>query len=257
MLFVSSVLHGFTVAASDGPIGAIKDFLFDDDTWKVRWLVVDTGSWLFGRTVLVHASALGEPDSRRKELPVRLTKAQIEAGPNLTAHQPVSRQAENESYQYYGADRSWGYAGTGFSSPGLETPPHLNGGVKELEPPPAEGLPGESDPHLRSANEVVGYHLISGDEEIGRVRALVMDNTNWDIRYFEADTSNWWNGQKVLIAPVAIKKIEYMERQFLINITRSQVEASPRLDSIEVIDEAYERKLHGHYGWPGYWYYPK
>ena len=67
MLFVSAVLRGFTVAASDGPIGAVKDFLFDDQTWKIRWLVVDTGSWLLGRMVLVHASAIGEPDPRRKE----------------------------------------------------------------------------------------------------------------------------------------------------------------------------------------------
>jgi hypothetical protein len=256
MLFVSSVLSGFTVAATDGPIGAVKDFLFDDQTWKIRWLVVDTGSWLFGRTVLINASALGEPDPRRKELPVSLTKAQVEGGPSLAAHQPVSRQAENESYQYYGADRSWGYAGMGFTAPGLAVP-HLSGGLQELERPPASGLADESDPHLRSAAEVVGYHFIADDEDIGHVRNLVMDNTNWDIRYFEADTSNWWNGQHVLIAPFAVKSIEYLERQFLINITRGQVESSPRFDSIEIVDEAYERKLHGHFGWPGYWYYPK
>lgn len=256
MLFISSVLSGFTVAASDGPIGAVKDFLFDDQTWKIRWLVVDTGSWLFGRSVLVNASALGEPDPRRKELPVRLTKAQVEGGPSLADHQPVSRQAENESYQYYGAGQSWGYAGAGFSEPKVALP-HAKGDVAELEPPPAAELAAEMDPHLRSANEVAGYHLMAGEEDIGHVRGLVLDNVNWDIRYFEVDTSNWWNGQQVLIAPFAVKSIDCMERQFSINITRGQVEASPRLDSIEIIDEAYERKLHGHYGWPGYWYYPK
>jgi len=59
MLFVLSVLKAFTVVASDGRIGAVNDFLFDDQTWKIRWLVVDTGSWLLGRKVLVHTSAIG------------------------------------------------------------------------------------------------------------------------------------------------------------------------------------------------------
>jgi len=258
MLFVSAVLRGFTVAASDGPIGAVKDFLFDDQTWKIRWLVVDTGSWLLGRMVLVHASAIGEPDPRRKELPVRLTKAQVEGGPDFSAHQPVSRQAETDLYYHYGWDPSWGYCqfGAGFTAPGFE-PPHLERDVKEAISAQAAGLPDEADPHLRSAKVVVGYHLMASDGEIGHVQSLVVDNANWDIRYFGVDTSNWWGGQHVLIAPFAVKSIEWLERQISVNITRGQVQASPRCDSIEIVDEAYERKLHGHYGWPGYWYYPK
>jgi hypothetical protein len=213
MLFVLSVLRAFTVVASDGQIGAVNDFLFDDQTWKIRWLVVDTGSWLLGRKVLVHASAIGEPDPRRNELPVKLTKAQVEGGPELSARQPVSRQAE--AHLYY--DPSWDYG---------------------------------EDPHLRSAAVVVGYHILASDGEIGHVQNLVVDHANWDIRYFGVDTSNWWRGQHVLIAPCAVKRIEWLERQILINITRDQVEASPPCDSIDIVDEPYKRKLHGHYGWP-------
>ncbi len=41
MLQVISPLEGFTIKASDGGIGTVVDFLFDEATWKVRWLVVD------------------------------------------------------------------------------------------------------------------------------------------------------------------------------------------------------------------------
>ncbi len=51
MLQVISPLKGFTIEASDGTIGTVCDFLFDDASWKVRWLVIDCGTWLRGRKV--------------------------------------------------------------------------------------------------------------------------------------------------------------------------------------------------------------
>ena len=54
MLFAIAGLHGCPVEAGDGHIGSVKDFLFDDQSWKVRWMVVDTGNWLPGRQVLIH-----------------------------------------------------------------------------------------------------------------------------------------------------------------------------------------------------------
>jgi len=53
MLGKASAIREYKILASDGEIGAVKDLLFDDRTWTARWLVVDTGSWLFGRKVLL------------------------------------------------------------------------------------------------------------------------------------------------------------------------------------------------------------
>jgi len=54
MLFAASGLRGCPVRAGDGLAGSVKDLLFDDRSWKVRWMVVDTGHWLPGRQILVH-----------------------------------------------------------------------------------------------------------------------------------------------------------------------------------------------------------
>lgn len=258
MLFVVSVLKGFAVAASDGKIGTVNDLLFDDQSWKIRWLVIDTGAWLPGRKVLVHASALGEPDPARRELPVKLTKAQIEGGPDLGEHEPLSRQLESHLYDYYGWDPTWGvsYFGVGAIAQPLSLPP-LAGEPDADEAAEAEALANQQDPHLRSVEEVTGYHIKATDGEIGHLESFVVDHANWDIRYLGVATSNWWRGQHVLIAPFAVQEIDWADRHILINITQDQVKASPPCDSIEMIDEAYERMLHGHYGWPGYWYYPK
>ena len=85
MLQVGSALEGYAIEASDGRIGTVSDFLFDDRTWKVRWLVVDTGTWLTGRKVLIHPSAIGRADYERRELSVSLTKV---AGQGKSRHPP-------------------------------------------------------------------------------------------------------------------------------------------------------------------------
>ena len=55
-------LYGDKLAASDGEIGQVKDFYFDDQSWVVRYLVADTVSWLSGRKVLISPHAFGSFD---------------------------------------------------------------------------------------------------------------------------------------------------------------------------------------------------
>jgi hypothetical protein len=259
MLYVLSVLKGFAVAASDGKIGTVEDFLFDDRSWKTRWLVVDTGDWLPGRKVLIHASAAGEPDPVRKELAVGLTRAQVENSPDFAEHQPVSLQMEAHLYDYYGWDPAWGGGafGVGAIATPLSPPPLIGEAAPAAANDGTQNDPAERDPHLRSAAEIAGYHIQASDGEIGHVETVVADHASWEIRYLGVNTSNWWGGQHVLIAPIAVTEIDWADRHILIDITRDQVKASPPCGSMEMVDEAYERMLHGHYGWPGYWYYPK
>ena len=100
MLYNASTINGYTVAARDGHLGTVSDFLFDDQTWMVRWLVVDTGTWLSGRKVLLPASVLGHLDSERSEFSVRLTKQEVKDSPNIDTKRPVSRQMEASVYDY-------------------------------------------------------------------------------------------------------------------------------------------------------------
>src|ERR1700722_15084776 len=110
-------LYGDKLGASDGEIGHVKDFYFDDQNWAIRYLVVDTGSWLTGRQVLLSPHSLGRLDQGEKILRVNLTRKQIENGPSIELHKPVSRQYEELYYRYYGwpcywqGDGLWGMSG--------------------------------------------------------------------------------------------------------------------------------------------------
>ena len=275
MLIVGSALKGYAIEASDGHIGTVKTFLFDDRTWKIRWLVIDTDTWLPGRQVLVHPSAIGQPDHEGQRLPVRLTKAQVEASPDILQDQPVTMQMQSRLYDHYDWDPLWGPdfygAGmTGLGMPGLGMPGlgmtglGMGGGLGT--PTLAEGRAMEADtmqrgaedgdPHLRSMTAVRGYHIHATDGSIGHVENFLLDDATWAIRYLIIDTRNWWPGARVLVSPYAVVSIEWGENQIRLNVSRDQVKASPPWDPVAVVDQTYEQRLHGHYGWPGYGWSP-
>jgi len=246
MLQVASALEGYAIEASDGLIGTVSDFLFDDRTWKIRWLVVDTGNWLAGRLVLIHPSAIGQPDYLRRVLHVALTKARVEASPDAAEHQPVSRQMEFNLYQYYGWDPARGssFFGADATTSAMLPSPMFTGS--------AEGDRENKDPHLRGITEVTGYGIHATDGMIGHVENFLLEDDNWAIRYLVVDTKDWWFGQHVLISPYAVRGINLARCEVTLDLSRVRVKSSPPWTPLDLIDQAYEKRLHSHYAWPGY-----
>src|SRR5271156_3109704 len=115
MLWNASSIKGYAIEATDGRLGTVSDFLFDDASWLVRWLVVDTGKWLSGRKVLLPPLVLGHLDPMRQEFSVKLTMQQVKDSPDIDTKQSVSRQMETNIYDYYGWSPYWG---TGFNMGG-------------------------------------------------------------------------------------------------------------------------------------------
>jgi uncharacterized protein YrrD len=270
MLLAISTLKGFSVEAKDGALGTVSDFLFDDTTWKLRWLVIDTGKWLTGRKVLVHPSVIGDADHGSCTIMVGLTKAQVEDSPAIGQDQPVSRQMQNDLYSYYGWDPYWGGGiyGAGMYGAGVYGGALSGGGVGGLAPPLStrsssgeggagganygEGDRNEGDPHLRSTAEVTGYHVHATDGDIGHVEDFLVDSASWGIRYLIVDTSNWWFGQHVLMSPYAVKEVDWSDHHIRLDLSRDKVKSSPSWNPADEIDGEFESRLHSHYNWPGY-----
>lgn len=251
MLIVGSGFKGYVIDGSDGHSGTVKTFLFDDRSWKLRWLVVDTGNWLPGRQVLIHPSMIGVPDHAAQRLPVDLTKAKIEASPDIAQDQPVTMQLQNQLYSYYGSDPYWG--------PDLYQA-GLTAGIDGVAGPVAQGAGSDTrerdresgDPHLGSVSSVRGYHVHATDGSIGHVEDFLLDDESWTIRYLILDTRNWWPGARVLVSPFAVKAIDWVEHDIHLTVRRDQVKASLEWNPGVVVDQTYEQQLHTHYGWPGY-----
>lgn len=250
MLVAGSTLKDYAIHAADGPIGTVKDVVFDDSVWRVRWVAVDAGGWLFGRQVLVHASALGQPDHDGRSVPVTMTKAQVQASPGIMQDQPVTMQMESRLYDYYGCGpyQSSDILGLGIAGSVMPPLPRFGGSdvseTRWIEP----GFSG--DPHLRSLEALRGYHIHASDGFIGHLEDLLLDEAGWAVRYLIVDTRDWWFGSHVLISPHAVREIDWSGRQVRLNVSRSKVKASPPWPSARVVESGYQRKLHEHYDWP-------
>jgi hypothetical protein len=230
-------LYGVKLSASDGEIGHVKDFYFDDQNWAVRYLVADTGSWLPGRKVLLSPHAFGPLDPAGKLLPVNLTRKQIEDSPSIDTHKPVSRQYEEEYHRYYGwpyywqGDALWGMSGF----PILDLPPQpLPSG-----PTTTSSLPTESaDAHLRSAQAVNGYHIQASDGKLGHVCDFMMDSQSWAICQLVIKTGHRFSGKEVQIPTSKVHRLSYEESTVFVKLTVEAVEQSPahHLDPVGAAD---------------------
>ena len=251
MLRHESEIDGYAIHASDGLIGTVSDFLFDDATWLVRWLVIDTGSWLPGRKVLLPPSALAEVNHMGRQFSVRLTKQQVKECPEAESDRPVSRQMETKIYSYYGWSPYWGNGsymgyGGGYLGGSVATPPSPQLMQRETEIDDARRR--KDDPALRSANEITGYHIHASDGEIGHVEDFLIEDDDWSIHYLVVDTTNWWPDKKVLISPLSVRKIEWTGRQVSLGADRQKVKDSPAYDPSMTVDPVYEKNFHKHYG---------
>lgn len=246
MLHNVKSLIGFTIGATDGEIGKVEELYFDDETWTIRYLIVRTGGWLFGRKVLISPSALKHPDWENKTFPVNLTKEQVKHSPDIDTDKPVSRQQEIDLYSHYG----WPYPGTAgigfYGGMGLL-------GMAETRIPLEESIYSQSthkagDPHLRSTTEVKGNKIHATDGEIGEVEDFIIDDRTWRLRFLVVDTGEWYPRKKVLISPAWIREVRWTNSSVYVDVSINAVKNSPEYDPTISIQGLYETDLYKHYG---------
>jgi len=219
--------YGNRVSAEDGDIGKIEDFYFDDNAWVVRYLVVETGSWLTGRQVLLSPHAFEPGDPTLKGWRVHLTRKQIEDSPTLASHVPVSRQYETSYYRYYGWPGYWESGDVWGSHSVPLTVPESGPGASSHH-----GHNQSKDVHLRSTQAISGYHLHAVDGAIGRVTGFRMDPLKWTIQAIMADTDHWNSGKTVFVPTRHILGISYNERTVAIDLTKAKIELTPADETV-------------------------
>lgn len=218
---------GYTIHATEGNLGKVHEFYFDDLTWTIRYMVAETGIWLLGRKILISPIALGKPDWALQTFSVNLTCDQVRGNPDIDTEKPVYRQHEAALYDYYQWPPYWqgGFA-SGF---GAAPYPLFGYAMPQISPELKE----QGDPHLRSTRQVTGYKIHASDGEIGHVEDFMIDDENWSIPSLIVDTGKWLSGRKVLIAPNWIKSLNWAEKSVFLDQTRESVKNSPDYDPLK------------------------
>ena len=264
MLRNTNDLQGYAIRATDGLIGHLKDFYFDDQKWVIRYLIVDTGTWLSSREVLVSPMAIGQPNWGDEVIPASMTKEQIKNSPDIDTNKPVSRQHEMEYLNYYSYPYYWGGSGLwgGEMGPNMIMPgyegrhagPHPLRTPEETAQEHAQALTHEDDdPHLRSCKSVVGHTIHATDGDIGHVQGMLVDDETWALRYLVVDTSNWWLGHKVLIVPQWVQDISWTDSKVSVNLSRQAIQDAPSYDSAAPFGRKNEDDFFKHYGRANSW----
>jgi hypothetical protein len=223
MLYSIKGLYEKKLGASDGEIGHVKDFYFDDQNWAIRYVVANTGSWLAGRQVLISPHAFGKLDVSGKALGINLTRKQLEDCPSIDSHKPVSRHYEEEYYRYYGwpfywrGDALWGMSGF----PILELPPEgvpygsSNGNTSEAV---------RSDAHLRSTQDVCGYNITANNETVGHVCDFLMDVQSWAIPQLVAKTGHRLSGKELPLPSSLVESISWDDSTVFVKMSKKDFE---------------------------------
>jgi len=219
-------IYGGKLGATDGEIGHVLDFYFDDEDWVIRYVVADTGTWLPGRQVLLSPYSLGSLDSVGRLLKVNLTRKRIAGSPSTDSHKPVSRQYEEEYYRYYGwpyywqGNAIWGMSGFPILDLPPERPPEDAGRIAEAKAP-------AGDAHLRSTKAVTGYRVEASDGTFGHVADFVMDDKSWAIGELVVRTGHRISGREVTIPTSRVDRISWDESTVYTDMTREMIEGSP------------------------------
>lgn len=248
MLQTVADLKRMSIGALDGEIGHVKDAYFDDCEWTLRYLVVNPGTWLNRRWVLITPWSIRAVDWDAQQVHIPLTREQVRGSPDIDTDKPVARQHEVAYFDYYGYPHYWtgpfSWGPVPFPTDTVDPASDAGSAVGRAQRSRERG-----DPHLRSANEVSGYQVEAADGSIGHVDDFLFDDRSWSLRYFVVDTRNWLPGHHVLISTDWVERVSWEGRKVHVSLTREEVRSSPEYDR-ESFTETAEYALYRHYGRP-------
>lgn len=197
---------GYALNGTDGSIGQCEDVLIEDRPWVVRYLVANTGRWLFGRRVLIPLDQLGPPDDTQRVVNVSLTRQEIRSSEPVSADPPVSTGFGERSFLYYG----WPSA---MAQTPLET---------SLIPPNAyDGRGAYDEEHrsfLRSTEELAGYALTARGETFGAVVDFFIDQSLWAVRYLLASVLYGQHQKHILVPVTVVDGVDWPDRRIEVDL---------------------------------------
>lgn len=236
-------VYGLSLQAKNGEIGSVDDVYFDDNEWKIRYLVTDTSNFLPGRRVLISPASIIKIDLERKVIPVSLSKKEIERSPFVNQGLLPSRETEIELKSYYNWPVYWG---TGYM---------IGAGDFRPEQGSMRGINTETEieSDLKSCNNVIGFSIKSNDNEIGFVHELIFDDETFGIRYLIINTRNRLPGKnKILLAVDWINNFDWSKTLFTTSLDKLSIKESPEYNPGKPVKKDYEERLFEYYNKPKY-----
>ena len=235
MMISSKQLTHFSIHATDGDIGGVRDVLFDDDTYVVRYLVADTNTWLpLSRKVVVSPISVKQLDTEDGIVDIDMTVETLKESPTIEEHKPVSREYEEHLFKYFG----YGYYWIGPGAWGEFA--HPNELVDQQQQHADNDEKSTHENHLRACSEVSGYEVATQDGNVGHISQFIIDVSNWTIVMLVVDTNNWLPGGKHLaLLPSDIIDIDWAAHHVSVKLTHEELVNRPDVDEDKLSQDGY------------------
>ncbi len=231
-------LGAYSVHCTDGHLGVLEAFHFDDRTWSIRYLVVNIGSLLDTRRVLLLPTAAYEITwSADRNIKVNLTKEQVTKALPYSADLPVSVQHElldrRNFHALYLAD-PWSGSVLPMWFPNTEKAEEL---VEVI-----------GDEDLRCTSMTIGYKVFGNDKQAGKVVDMILDDSDWKIKYLVVDTNGFLPLGDVLLSVAHVDGFVTDDAIVSIDISADELKHCPKYDSNAPVNRDYIMKYYDYEG---------
>ncbi len=220
MLWQLSALKAFDVKATDGRCGKVADFLIDDTTWRIQWIVGDLGSWLDPHKVLLPPAAFGAPHENEHACPIAWPRRRVAEARDAAEAPPVARQmaAHQAAPHLDMAEAIAVAAGANLLAPHQDAP----------------RAPIKLDAHLRSSGEMTGYAVAVNDGGLGEVEDFVLDDAAWAVTHLVVRWSSWWRPHHVIVSTAAARNIDWRKKQLRLALSADEIRHASPYEQIAV-----------------------
>ena len=210
-------------------VGHLDSLYFDNLTWNVRYLVVNTILFSENRSVLISPVAVDMLKPQERMVVVNLKTDQIENSPNVDYKPPLSRQKETELAEYYEWPPYWREIAERMPNVAEEL---ADSREQEMEKSEKKS---ERAPHIRDADEIIGYTLKAPDGRVGTIDDFIFDSDTWHISFAIVDTSPILPGHHVMLPPTSLPKIDSANGAVLTEMSEDNVKKAPQFtdDTLE------------------------
>ena len=225
-------LLSLQLKGTDGEIGKLRDFYFDDRTWIIRHLILKTGSWFSERDVLISPEAVVHAPWEPGILPVKLTKDQMLKSPDKETDLPAGQQQRIEAYNHNLWQPYWG---NNFYTTGLWdiNAQAKSGDQNEVKKVDKNDQVNDDNLHVRSSQGVTGFHIQAIDGSIGHIIDFIFDDLTWQISHLAVDTHNWIGGKKILIPVLNIREVKWVESKVFVNENMESIKNGLQFDPVK------------------------
>lgn len=237
-------LEDYAIDATDGVIGHFKTFHFDDRTWDIRYMVVDTGTFFPKKKVLLMPTCAEEISWVKQNIEVKLTKKQIEESAPYDSDLPVSKQHEimdKRNFEAVCITEPWSGSVFPLWFPEFKENADL---IEEF-----------GDPNLRCCKVIMGYKIKALKKDTndyesttGWVDDFIIDTASWKISSVIVDANEWLPGGKVIISVNNIAEINCENKCVYFRLCSKDIEQSPIYDSHDPVNRVYEIEYYDYEG---------